>query len=314
MASCLGIFFFVAGLTGIYSVFTIRKVPVKARGSITIPCLYDSSYRDHVKYLCAGDSWHSCVYKVRTNKPDSSGKFSISDDRAKSIFTVTINDLKVHDSYFWCIVERNGADAGEQFQLSVTENAPTLSVSDQEVNGSNGQSVTIGCHHTSGVVQWCKLGSSCVKEQSGLIGEARVKINASDHGVSMVMMSGLVPNSSDWYWCDTGDLQVPVRVNMKEKVQPTTPTPQVTTSGPATDGHGSRVSLDSILILLGLLTFLSRAKRNPETPQGDQMLAVTMVSHIPLLSLKNLKPLMRLKLKQMKMLCTAQWLRTALHK
>ncbi|XP_075997815.1 uncharacterized protein LOC142991627 isoform X2 [Genypterus blacodes] len=285
MASCLGIFFFFAGLTGIYSVFTIRKVPVKARGSITIPCLYDSSYRDHVKYLCAGDSWRSCVYEVLTKKPDSSGKFSISDDRAKNIFTVTIKDLKVDDSYFWCIVERNGADAGEQFQLSVTENAPTLSVSDQEVNGSNGQSVTIGCHHTSGVVQWCKLGSSCVKEQSGSIGEARVKIDASVPGVSMVTMSGLVPNSSDWYGCDTGDLQVPVRVNMKEKVQRTT-TPQVTTS---------------LLIPLGLLTFLSRAKRNPETPQGDQMLAVTMVSHIPLLSITNLRPCMRLKLKKMKM-------------
>uniref|UniRef100_A0A665X2X7 Immunoglobulin domain-containing protein n=1 Tax=Echeneis naucrates TaxID=173247 RepID=A0A665X2X7_ECHNA len=99
-----------------------HEVPVTAGKSITIPCLYESKYINHVKYLCKGSTWRSCTYAVRTDKPDPSGKFSISDDKTLKIFTVTIQNLNKEDSYYWCNVEINhGPDDGIRFQLSVTE-------------------------------------------------------------------------------------------------------------------------------------------------------------------------------------------------
>ena len=95
---------------------------VKAGDSVSIPCLYDDKYRDHVKYLCKGYYWSYCSYAVKTNQPSSSsGKFSISDDKSQRIFTVTINDVTDTDTDFWCAVEINeGLNVRQYFHLSVT--------------------------------------------------------------------------------------------------------------------------------------------------------------------------------------------------
>uniref|UniRef100_A0A3Q2X3S9 Immunoglobulin V-set domain-containing protein n=1 Tax=Haplochromis burtoni TaxID=8153 RepID=A0A3Q2X3S9_HAPBU len=80
-----------------------------------------SQYIDHVKYLCEGHIWSSCSYAVKTNKPDPSGKYSISDDKKGQIFTVTIKNLTNQNTDYWCVVEiNNGPDCGQYFQLSVT--------------------------------------------------------------------------------------------------------------------------------------------------------------------------------------------------
>lgn len=94
---------------------------MKAGDSITIPCFYDAKYKNHVKYLCKGYLWSFCSNAVKTNQPGSTRKFSISDDKSKRIFTVTIKDLKDEDTDYWCGVEINdGSDVGEYFHLSVS--------------------------------------------------------------------------------------------------------------------------------------------------------------------------------------------------
>lgn len=106
--------------TGIHSITTVNEVSVKAGQSVSIPCLYDSKYRQHVKYLCKGQSWNYCSYAVKTNQQPS-GRFLISDDRSQRIFTVTIKDLTGADTYYWCAVEIDGrVDLGEDFRVSVT--------------------------------------------------------------------------------------------------------------------------------------------------------------------------------------------------
>lgn len=101
---------------------------VKAGHSISIPCFYGPEYKNHVKYLCEGSTWHSCKYKVKTNEPYSA-KYSISDDKNQGVFTVTINDLTDQDTYFWCIVEiNNGGDDGKLFQLQVTKSKSKVSM------------------------------------------------------------------------------------------------------------------------------------------------------------------------------------------
>uniref|UniRef100_A0AAQ4P119 Ig-like domain-containing protein n=1 Tax=Gasterosteus aculeatus aculeatus TaxID=481459 RepID=A0AAQ4P119_GASAC len=97
------------------------EVSVKAGGSISIPCLYSSQHTNHVKYLCKGYYWNYCTFAVRTDQKNSA-KFSISDDKIRRIFTVTVNELTNDDSgWYLC-------DSGNpQFpvRLTVTEQPTT---------------------------------------------------------------------------------------------------------------------------------------------------------------------------------------------
>ncbi|XP_037553680.1 uncharacterized protein LOC119430329 [Nematolebias whitei] len=94
---------------------------MKAGASVSIPWIYSQQYRNHVKYLCEGNYWSSCSYTVKTNSQRDSNKYSISDDKSQSIFTVTIKQLTSQNTYYWCAVEIDGgADHGCYFHLSVT--------------------------------------------------------------------------------------------------------------------------------------------------------------------------------------------------
>ena len=103
---------------------TVSKVAVTTGGSISIPCLYGQSYREHVKYLCKGYFWLTCddMIAIRPKeKNNRSGRFSISDDTNQRTFTVTINDVTNTDKYFSCAVRiKNKKDVQQHFELSVT--------------------------------------------------------------------------------------------------------------------------------------------------------------------------------------------------
>ncbi|XP_054456779.1 uncharacterized protein LOC129092781 [Anoplopoma fimbria] len=270
----LRVLLIITGLTGIHSITAVSKVSVKAGESISIPCLYDSEYRNHVKYLCEGYCWHSCEYVIKTNQQNSK-RFSISDDKIQRIFTVTVNNLRAKDpGDYWCAVEINdGPDIRKYFHLSVTSGTPNLYVDHQEITGSKGKDITINCYYRNpGKKSWCRLGSSCVTTgSSGLIDGTRVSINAKDHNVFTVTMSGLRTESSGWYQCVKGDLQMPVHVTVTEPSATTTnntlsPTPESVnltsvlgdrTPPPVQDEQQS-VSVDrkGLIIRLSLLIFV----------------------------------------------------------
>lgn len=228
-------------LAGVYGIITVTKVSVKAGDSISIPCLYDQKYINHVKYLCNGNIYHSCSYAVKTNQ-QSSKKFLISDDKRLKIFTVTINNVTVEDKYFWCVVEINGGkDVGIQFQLSVTgkisnnstlfwngqsllvklfvlEGVSSLYVDHQEVTGFIGEPATIKCYYqNSGEAKWCRVGGSCVQEWQGSIDGTTVTLDRNMSSVLRVTMRALKMTNSGWYWCVKGDLQMPVHLSIREK-------------------------------------------------------------------------------------------------
>ncbi|XP_041803942.1 polymeric immunoglobulin receptor-like isoform X2 [Chelmon rostratus] len=255
MAVHLSFFLILTGLTGIHGITTVSEVSVKAGGSISIPCLYGSQYRNHVKYLCKGYYFRHCSYAVKTNQR-SSGKFLISDDKNQRIFTVTINDLMDTDADYWCAVEINGgSDVEEYFHLSVTRDLPRLYVDHQEITGFHGEKITINCfHHNSGEMKWCRLGGSCLSS-SGSIDGTRVTINASSSVVT-VTMSELTTDSSGWYLCVHRDLQMPVHLAVTEK--PTTESKNPTEQPPNTDQaeqDSGTVDLKSFIIPLSLLIF-----------------------------------------------------------
>ncbi|XP_044070998.1 uncharacterized protein LOC122884754 [Siniperca chuatsi] len=279
MAVHLRILLILTGLTGIHSITIVSQVSVKVGESITIPCLYDSQYKNHVKYLCKGYYWSSCSYAVQTNQPQNPGKFSISDDKNQRIFTVTIKDLTDKDADYWCAVGIiGGADIREYFHLSVTRGTPSLYVDYQEITGFNGENITINCQYSnSGEGKWCRLGSSCVSRPWGSIDGTTVTINTSVHNVFTVTMSGLKTKSSGWYLCVKGDLQMPVHVTVTE--QPTTtalattrclttisPTPEpVNPTAVFADKapnivqdeqHSASIDLKSLIIPLSVLIFI----------------------------------------------------------
>ncbi|XP_034538191.1 uncharacterized protein LOC117811825 [Notolabrus celidotus] len=154
---------------------------------------------------------------VKTNGPNTK-KYSISDDREQRIFTVKIRDLR-EDGYYWCAVERNGQrDIGDYFHLSVTKGTPSLYVDHQEFRASKGGNITFKCYHgSSGERQWCRLGGSCVRNSSGSIEGTEVTIIAGSTNFFTVTMSGLKTESSGWYLCDRGDLQMPVHLTVTEQ-------------------------------------------------------------------------------------------------
>uniref|UniRef100_A0A3B5KA58 Immunoglobulin domain-containing protein n=1 Tax=Takifugu rubripes TaxID=31033 RepID=A0A3B5KA58_TAKRU len=223
MALHLSISLLLTGLTGqslgVYSVTTVTRVSVKAGDSVSIPCLYHPKYTSHVKYLCQGYSFISCSCAVKTNQ-QSSGRFLISDDREKKVFTVTIKDVREGDTDFWCVVEINeGSDDGTYFQVSVTRGKKrTLYVDHQEVTGFIGGQTTIKCYYqNSGQAKWCRVGGPCVTQSQGSIDGTTVFINETPPSVFTVTMSGLKMEDSGWYWCSRGDLQMPVQIIVREK-------------------------------------------------------------------------------------------------
>uniref|UniRef100_A0A667ZIU5 Immunoglobulin domain-containing protein n=1 Tax=Myripristis murdjan TaxID=586833 RepID=A0A667ZIU5_9TELE len=211
-----------------------HMLSVRAGGSISIPCFYDPRYKNHVKYLCKGAGWYGCTYEVKTNQPSTSGRFSISDDKKQRIFAVTINDLTAADTDYWCILSVSTGKTPSYYGLLHTvlllivvfsQGLPSLYVDKQEVTGFKGGSVTVSCRSTfSGRMKWCRLGSICVTE-SGSIDRTAVTISASIGNVVNVTMSDLRFESSGWYWCAKGNLQMPVHITndvsaIKEKYLP----------------------------------------------------------------------------------------------
>ncbi|XP_070697444.1 polymeric immunoglobulin receptor-like isoform X1 [Pempheris klunzingeri] len=219
MAFHLSFLAILSGLSGIHSITTVSKLSVKKGNSISIPCLYDSTYINHVKYLCKGYSWSSCSYAVKTNQP-SLGSFSISDDKKHRIFTVTINDVMDKDAdYYWCAVEINGGpDVKEYFHLSVAKGTPGLYVDNQEISAFKGDPISINCNYsTPGEKKWCRLGRSCVTGSSGSIDGTGVTISEmTAHAVFTVTMSKVRMENSGWYLCFKGDFQMPVHLTVTE--------------------------------------------------------------------------------------------------
>uniref|UniRef100_A0A8C6PZ73 Immunoglobulin domain-containing protein n=1 Tax=Nothobranchius furzeri TaxID=105023 RepID=A0A8C6PZ73_NOTFU len=201
----------------VFWIITVSKVSVKTGASVSVPCLYRPQYRDNVKYLCKWYGWSSCSYAVKTNTQLSS-EYSISDDKNKNIFTVTLKQINKYADYRCAVEIARAYDDGSDFRLSVTRGIPSLYVDSQEVTGFIGGNTTINCRYrTSGRMKWCKLGSTCVTEGSGSIDGTSVTMNTRAVNVFSVIMTDLRPESSGWYYCVRGDFQMPVHLTVAVK-------------------------------------------------------------------------------------------------
>ncbi|XP_029525276.2 polymeric immunoglobulin receptor-like isoform X2 [Oncorhynchus nerka] len=259
----LRILFFLTGLSDAQSVSTVSHVSVKQGGSITIPCLYNQRYRNHVKYWCRGYYWFGCSTVVRTDHPETSGKTSISDDINQQVFTVTMTSLSPSDSdYYWCIVGRKKeADDGARLQISVTPGTPELYVDQQHMTGVVGGSVTVLCYYSSqgSTGGWCRMGGSCVAVgHCGALDGTCVKLvqeqrETTNSYVLMVTMGGLMMENTGWYWCEKRDLQMPVHITVNQPTttqSTTTITPSVTNRDNVETNENTDEKHQSLLVVL----------------------------------------------------------------
>ncbi|XP_026133391.1 CMRF35-like molecule 8 [Carassius auratus] len=90
---------------------------------VDIRCPYESGYKSNSKYLCKGE----CIYGfrnilVKSGSPAEDERFSLTDDKRTSVFTISITDLRTEDTgRYWCGVERTLADVYSEIKLLVKE-------------------------------------------------------------------------------------------------------------------------------------------------------------------------------------------------
>ncbi|KAL6482237.1 hypothetical protein MHYP_G00103170 [Metynnis hypsauchen] len=76
--------------------------------SVQIKCPYDSGYETYMKYLCRGECsvWRTKDIPVQSGSAEDQ-RFSLDDDTAARIFTITITDLRPEDGgTYWCGIKR----------------------------------------------------------------------------------------------------------------------------------------------------------------------------------------------------------------
>ncbi|XP_043120806.1 polymeric immunoglobulin receptor-like [Puntigrus tetrazona] len=226
------------------------NIGVKSGSPGIIPCLYDKKYEGNRKYWCMGYSWSTCSI---LNYANGSGKYSLTDYPAQSIFTVQWENLQTSDSgYYWCAAEigdYNTRDYSYYLYLTV-QSAPDVSVVSSSVSEHEAGDISVQCLYSSRyqykTKQWCRykdercytVGRTDTSQSSS------VQISDDDGRRSFtVLMTGLRLTDSGWYFCSVGDLQAPVQLTVTEPERVFTTTPASTPSPSEADIHTSQPSV-----------------------------------------------------------------------
>ncbi|KAL7851100.1 hypothetical protein AOLI_G00214560 [Acnodon oligacanthus] len=175
---------------------------------------------------------------------------------------------------YWCAVEIGGLiepDVKEDFYITVKSD-PDLSVVEGSVSGQKGGSVSVQCLYSAGYQneqkQWCRSKDKrCYKVgRTNTSQNSAVQISDDGRRSFSVEMSGLQKSDAGWYWCKTGDLQVPVRLSISD-ASPGSAT-VITDTESATDLNGEillvgvlpAVGLGLLLILVSIIIFALQKK------------------------------------------------------
>ncbi|KAL6468108.1 hypothetical protein MHYP_G00237850 [Metynnis hypsauchen] len=135
-----------------------------------------------------------------------------------------MRDLQSGDTgMYWCAVEIGGIfqpDVKEDFYITVKSD-PDLSVVKSNVSGQEAGSISVQCLYSAGYQNeqkwWCRFkDQQCYKvERTDTSQNSAVQISDDGRRLS-VEMNGLQKSDAGWYWCKTGDLQVPVHLSVSD--------------------------------------------------------------------------------------------------
>ncbi|XP_041925309.1 polymeric immunoglobulin receptor-like isoform X1 [Alosa sapidissima] len=237
-----------------YGLTTLRKTTSKPQQSITIPCMYDDKYQHNRKYLCQGYRWAECSIMAYAGQANRT--VEVIDHPAQNIFTVTLRDMQPKDpGHYWCAVEIGGnlvLDDRAYFHVSVIED-PDLSV--QRRCECSGGDVSVLCRYSARYrrekKRWCRLRDQRCSSVGGFRSPADPnegwdpQMRDDGSGTLSVEMVGVKQTDSGWYWCEVGDLQIPVYLNITDE------------SNVSTTGHLPKEALIGVSVTFGLLLLLA---------------------------------------------------------
>ncbi|XP_059189051.1 CMRF35-like molecule 3 [Centropristis striata] len=109
-------------------------------GSVTVPCQYESQFRDYTKYWCKGPIYELCEIVAKTPRMRPSERISITDDKVAGVFTVTMTSLRESDEeMYWCVIAKLGRNyhTGVRLSLShtvITTANPSLVLDQDEIS------------------------------------------------------------------------------------------------------------------------------------------------------------------------------------
>ncbi|XP_043572422.1 CMRF35-like molecule 8 isoform X1 [Chiloscyllium plagiosum] len=120
--------------------------------AITISCHYEAQHnQSHVKYWCQGWS-RLCSVRAKTNWPN--GRITITDDKTRGMFLVTIKNLQWEDAgWYSCGIETPGHDPMFNVKLHISDEAvsvPGFQYLSQPNVSRSGGSVTVSCESACG--------------------------------------------------------------------------------------------------------------------------------------------------------------------
>ncbi|XP_032898099.1 polymeric immunoglobulin receptor-like [Amblyraja radiata] len=178
--------------------------------TITIDCHYAAEYRSHTKYWCRGRS-RPCRVLVETNgQHGRSGRVSITDNPARGMFTVTVEDLHSGDTgWYSCGITTSADHPIFNVYLEVSDVSGAV-WGDTYVRGVVGRAITIDCHYaaeySSHTKYWCRVQSRQCTDlvetngQHGRSGRVSITDNPA-RGIFTVTMEDLQFGDTGWYRC-----------------------------------------------------------------------------------------------------------------
>lgn len=213
------------------SVKTEGELAVMEGQSLIVPCHYEPQYAAYVKYWCRGKMREFCTSLARTGprSADPAGeKVSILDDPVQQVFTVTMRDLKEDDSgWYMCGVEIGGGWSADAVAYTYIKVIHGMSAANSRLSGEEGSSVSVECSYSEryreSEKKWCRSGdwSSClVTGPEGTYDGTSVAISDDRIRTFTVTLKRLRMSDAGWFWCSTGEQQVPVHVQVSPR--PTT--------------------------------------------------------------------------------------------
>uniref|UniRef100_A0A3B1K7I6 Ig-like domain-containing protein n=1 Tax=Astyanax mexicanus TaxID=7994 RepID=A0A3B1K7I6_ASTMX len=109
--------------------WTTKTAMFECCSSTSVQCPYESGYEKYMKYLCRGEcsslSWGNKDIPVKSGSTAKDQRFSLKDDTAARVFTVTITDLRSEDAgQYWCGIKRPFPKPNVYTEILETAGAP----------------------------------------------------------------------------------------------------------------------------------------------------------------------------------------------
>nr|XP_015209621.1 PREDICTED: CMRF35-like molecule 1 [Lepisosteus oculatus] len=190
-----------AFLTALPGVFSWLQLTGLKGGSLSIPCIYDMKYRNHMKYWCRGPSWIFCsILKKSITQQRDTDSLLISDNKSQ----------RVHCDY-------EGAEDGCSFGFFMQNNRLT---------GLAERQLDVPCEYgpalQSYVKMWCKgMEVRSCKVLRGESTDTSSRVSTTDNRtqrVFTVTLRRLSPEDVGWYWCTTEkkEYKIPLDLTVQE--------------------------------------------------------------------------------------------------